>query len=178
MGSVSDSSSFGLQATDGDIVLEDSSEPIQSIRDSEKNTVMPSPGINEQPRFICRLTEKETYYFFESQHITHHQEVKEQKSDKQNKKVLKAAYQNCPNNFEQEPSELHSDIDKQEDMMFSDHGIETKLSNTSALRFSAAKIPPRWHQSSASTHVVPTSTDQNVKGQKVYSGQYSHLKRW
>ncbi|KAG2351946.1 hypothetical protein BDR07DRAFT_1494786 [Suillus spraguei] len=95
----------------------------------------------------CQPTEKETYCF------------KEQKLDKQKKKALKAAYQNHPDGFEQEPSELHSDIDRQEDMMFSDHSIETKLSNTSALKFSAAKIPPR------------------TKG-TMYSGQHSHLRRW
>jgi hypothetical protein len=53
----------------------------------------------------------------ESQHVTHRQENKEKKLEKQKKKALKAAYQAEPDDFEQEPSELHSDIDREEETM-------------------------------------------------------------
>jgi hypothetical protein len=53
----------------------------------------------------------------ESQYVTHRQENKEKKLEKQKKKALKAAYQAEPNNFKQELSELHSDIDKEEETM-------------------------------------------------------------
>ncbi|KAG2355976.1 hypothetical protein BDR07DRAFT_1492505 [Suillus spraguei] len=99
---------------------------------------------------------------FESQHVVHHQEIKEKQAEKQKKKVLKAAYQGQPDVFEQEPSELLSDIDRQEDMMFSDHTIDTKLSNANVLTSSTGKIPSRWRNPS-----MPTTTNWNAKGPKV-----------
>jgi hypothetical protein len=53
----------------------------------------------------------------ESQHVTHCQENKEKKLEKQKKKALKAAYQAEPDDFEQEPSKLHSNIDREEETM-------------------------------------------------------------
>ncbi|KAG2140336.1 hypothetical protein BD769DRAFT_1662881 [Suillus cothurnatus] len=43
-------------------------------------------------------------------------------------KALKAAYQAEPDDFEQELSELHSDIDREEETMFSDRNMPSKLS--------------------------------------------------
>jgi hypothetical protein len=53
----------------------------------------------------------------ESQHVAHRQEIKEKKSEKRKKKALKVTYQDHPDMFEREPLELHSDIDREEDMM-------------------------------------------------------------
>ncbi|KAG1886053.1 hypothetical protein F4604DRAFT_1675734 [Suillus subluteus] len=99
---------------------------------------------------------------FESQHVVHCQKIKEKWSEKQKKKALKAAYQGQPDIFEQEPSELLSNIDRQEDTMFFDHSIETKLSNANVLTFSTGKIPPRWHNQN-----TPITANQNAKGPNV-----------
>ncbi|KAG1831932.1 hypothetical protein DFJ58DRAFT_736512 [Suillus subalutaceus] len=53
--------------------------------------------------------------------------------------VLKMAYQNDPDHFEKEPSVLLSDIDKEEDTMFSDHSVQTKLSKPKLLTFSTGE---------------------------------------
>jgi uncharacterized protein YbcI len=53
----------------------------------------------------------------ESQQVVHCQEIKETRTAKQKKKALKAAYQGHPDVFEKEPSELLSDMDRQEDTM-------------------------------------------------------------
>ncbi|KAG2359926.1 hypothetical protein BDR07DRAFT_1378340 [Suillus spraguei] len=62
-------------------------------------------------------TEKENYCVSESQHITYCQETKEKKIEKQKKKALRATYNADPDGFEEEPSELHSDIDREEENM-------------------------------------------------------------
>ncbi|KAG1829051.1 hypothetical protein DFJ58DRAFT_848828 [Suillus subalutaceus] len=67
------------------------------------------------------------------------------------KRALKATYQDNPDIFEKEPSELLSDADRDEDTMFSDHILQTKLSNTKILAFSMGKIPPASHTTSGST---------------------------
>ncbi|KAG1829731.1 hypothetical protein F4604DRAFT_1947399 [Suillus subluteus] len=102
--------------------------------------------------------EKENYRVSESQHVTHRQENKEKKIEKQKKKALKAAYQADPDDFKQEPSELHSDIDREEETMFSDCDMLSKLSQpkSKVLTFSAGKIPPTLHNASA-THKVTTT---------------------
>lgn len=53
----------------------------------------------------------------EFQHVTHRQETKEKKIEKLKKKALRAAYDADPDGFEEEPSELHSDIDREEENM-------------------------------------------------------------
>jgi hypothetical protein len=53
----------------------------------------------------------------ESQHVTHRHEDKEKKLEKRCKKELRAAYRANPEVFEQEPSALHSDVDREEDTM-------------------------------------------------------------
>jgi hypothetical protein len=53
----------------------------------------------------------------ESQHVTYRQETKEKKIEKQKKKALRAAYDADPDGFEEEPSELRSDIDRAEENM-------------------------------------------------------------
>lgn len=104
----------------------------------------------------------------ESQHVVHRQEIKETRTAKQKKKTLKAAYQGHPDVFEKEPSELLSDMDRQEDTMFSDHSVDTRLSNTNSLTFSTGKIPPRLRNPSIhktngpkAPHNVDESTDDN-----------------
>jgi hypothetical protein len=54
----------------------------------------------------------------ESQHVTQRHEDKEKELEKRRKKELRAAYyQANPDVFEQEPSALHSDADRDEDTM-------------------------------------------------------------
>ncbi|KAG1879070.1 hypothetical protein F4604DRAFT_1923220 [Suillus subluteus] len=128
-------------------------------------------GQEQQP------TERENY-FFKSQYVACHQEIKENKSGKQKKKALKVTYQDHPDIFKQEPSELHSDIDMEEDMMFSNHSIETKLSNVNVLIFSQGKIPPRWrHTDSSTCHSLhqSTTTVWKVKGLKATPSRNTHL---
>ncbi|KAG1813044.1 hypothetical protein EV424DRAFT_1349160 [Suillus variegatus] len=108
-----------------------------------------------------RPTEKENYCVSEFQHVTHHQETKEKKIEKLKKKALRAAYNADPNSFEEEPSELHSDIDREEENMFSDCNMPSKLSRSKlkVLTFSAGKIPPVSRNTSAmhkATTTAPT----------------------
>ncbi|KAG1883341.1 hypothetical protein F4604DRAFT_1677680 [Suillus subluteus] len=107
------------------------------------------------------LTEKENYCVSESQHVTHRQENKEKKIEKQKKKALKAAYQADPDDFEQEPSKLHSDIDREEETMFSDRNMPSKLSQPKpkVLTFSAGKIPLMLHNASATRKATTTDCD-------------------
>ncbi|KAG1718289.1 hypothetical protein EDB19DRAFT_1920916 [Suillus lakei] len=70
-----------------------------------------------------------------------HKEL-EAKIEKRKLKLLHAAYQNKPEEFNDEPAELLSDIDRDEENMFSDHYVPTKVSKPQALTFSAIKTPP------------------------------------
>ncbi|KAG1801495.1 uncharacterized protein HD556DRAFT_1438520 [Suillus plorans] len=127
-----------------------------------KQQVRTASGQERQP------TEKENYHLSESQHVVHRQEIKETRTAKQKKKALKVAYQGHPDVFEKEPSELLSDMDRQEDTMFSDHSVDTRLSNTDSLTFSTGKIPLRLRNPSIPTtkgpkapHNVDESTDDD-----------------
>ncbi|KAG0700883.1 hypothetical protein DFH29DRAFT_876262 [Suillus ampliporus] len=91
--------------------------------------------------------------------VMHCQEDKEKKSEKWKKKVLKATYQADPNVFEQEPAELHSDVDREEDTMFSHQTMQTKLSNARALTFSTGKIPPASCNASAAAPLSDSGND-------------------
>ena len=66
---------------------------------------------------LCRVLLTRNTTVTESQNIIHHQARKENRLEKQKKKALKATYQNNPKVFEKEPSELLSDVDKEEDTM-------------------------------------------------------------
>ncbi|KAG1888853.1 hypothetical protein F4604DRAFT_1915917 [Suillus subluteus] len=66
----------------------------------------------------------------------------ETKMEKRKLKVLCAAYQKNPAEFDDEPAELHSDIDRDEENMFSDRLVPTKVSKPQALAYSASKTPP------------------------------------
>ncbi|KAG1793159.1 uncharacterized protein HD556DRAFT_1443909 [Suillus plorans] len=79
------------------------------------------------------------------------------------KQVLKTAYQENPKVFDMEPVELHSDADGEEDAMFSDHSVQTKLSKV--LTFNAGKIPMASHTISGSAR-RPTTTHQDTEAQK------------
>ncbi|KAG1734203.1 uncharacterized protein EDB91DRAFT_1084113 [Suillus paluster] len=107
----------------------------------------------------------------ESQHIIRQQIGKEQKLEKQKKRVLKSAYQVNPEVFETEPLELHSDADREEENMFSDHSVQTKLSNAKVLTFSAGKIPIASCTISGSAR-RPT-THQDAKCQKALADDAS-----
>ncbi|KAG1889975.1 hypothetical protein F4604DRAFT_1673484 [Suillus subluteus] len=87
----------------------------------------------------------------EMQNTVRRQATKEKRLEKQKKRALKATYQDNPDVFEREPSELLSDTDRDEDTMFSDHALQMKLSNTKVLAFSAGKIPLALCTTSGST---------------------------
>ncbi|KAG1867724.1 hypothetical protein F4604DRAFT_1927518 [Suillus subluteus] len=85
---------------------------------ASKNTKQPAqPPVHTTSGRQRQPTEKENYCVSETQHVTHRQENKEKKVEKQKKKALKAAYQADPDDFEQELSELHSNIDREEETM-------------------------------------------------------------
>ncbi|KAG1897033.1 uncharacterized protein F5891DRAFT_983042 [Suillus fuscotomentosus] len=106
-----------------------------------------------------RPTEKENYRVSESQHVTYRQETKEKKIEKQKKKALRAAYDADPDGFEEEPSELRSDMDRAEENMFSDCDMVSKLSRSKSkvLTFSAGKIPPVSRNASAMCKATTTA---------------------
>ncbi|KAG1848490.1 hypothetical protein DFJ58DRAFT_889957 [Suillus subalutaceus] len=93
--------------------------------------------------------------------VVHHQARKQDKLETRQKKVLKTAYQNDPDRFKKEPSVLLSDIDKEEDTMFSDHSVQTKLSKPKLLTFSTGKIPK-----ASRTTTPTTSAHKSTKGPK------------
>jgi hypothetical protein len=53
----------------------------------------------------------------ETQNTVRRQATKDKKQEKQKKRALKKTYQENPDNFEKEPSVLHSDSDWDEDTM-------------------------------------------------------------
>jgi hypothetical protein len=53
----------------------------------------------------------------ETRNMAHRQATKEKRLEKQKKRVLKVTYQDNPDVFEREPSELLSDADRDEDTM-------------------------------------------------------------
>ncbi|KAG2029793.1 hypothetical protein BDR03DRAFT_1017946 [Suillus americanus] len=97
----------------------------------------------------CRPTEKETY------------------------RILKA--RGHPKIFDSEPAGLLSDVDRDEDSMFSDCCVTTRLSDQQALTFSMRKTPPtvlarkptskiRTKPKKASTTVVTSYNDSDSEG--------------
>ncbi|KAG1739154.1 uncharacterized protein EDB91DRAFT_1082486 [Suillus paluster] len=62
--------------------------------------------------------------------------------EKHQLKVLHAAYKKKPEEFNIEPAELLSDINMEEENMFSDHCVPTKVSKSQVLMFSTSKTPP------------------------------------
>ncbi|KAG2132880.1 uncharacterized protein EDB93DRAFT_1255101 [Suillus bovinus] len=119
---------------------------------------------------------QENYRVSETQSTVHHQATKEKKAEKQKKRALKATYQENPDDFENEPLELHSDTDRDEDTMFSDHALQTKLSsNTKVLAFSMGKMPPVSHITSGNARQlkVPTLDSNNTNDVEESSGDDS-----
>ncbi|KAG0704167.1 hypothetical protein DFH29DRAFT_997875 [Suillus ampliporus] len=151
--------------------------PPRKPTSKQAKTSVPSPPHSKQPLVRTtrgrpqRPTEKENYQgkslllrcdasltfstVSEMQNTVCHQATKEKRLEKQKKRALKATYQDNPDVFEKEPSELLSDSDRDEDTMarlFSDHALQMKLSNTKVLEFSAGKIPPASRTTSGSSH--------------------------
>ncbi|KAG1882621.1 hypothetical protein F4604DRAFT_1678142 [Suillus subluteus] len=89
-----------------------------------------------------RPTERETYRFSKTHEGEDHHKGLETKMEKCKLKVLRAAYQKNPAEFDDEPAELHSDIDRDEENMFLDRLVPTKVSKPQALAYSASKTPP------------------------------------
>ncbi|KAG1747496.1 hypothetical protein EDD22DRAFT_958240 [Suillus occidentalis] len=91
--------------------------------------------------------------------LPHCQENKEKKVEKQKKKALKAAYKADPDGFKQEPSELHSDIDREEEYIIVTCHPSCSYSKSKVLTFSAGKIPPVLHNASATRKATTTDSD-------------------
>ncbi|KAG1779239.1 hypothetical protein EV702DRAFT_1195213 [Suillus placidus] len=88
------------------------------------------------------------------------------KKEKRKLKVLRTAYQKNPEEFNDEPTELLSDVDRDEENMFSDHVVPTKVSTSPALTFTAGRIPPvvlapksvsNVHHGLSKTHKAPAT---------------------
>ncbi|KAG1779093.1 hypothetical protein EV702DRAFT_1195608 [Suillus placidus] len=88
------------------------------------------------------------------------------KKEKRKLKVLRTAYQKNPEEFNDEPTELLSDVDRDEENMFSDHVVPTKVSTSPALTFTAGRIPPvvlapksvsNVHHGLGKTHKAPAT---------------------
>ncbi|KIK80298.1 hypothetical protein PAXRUDRAFT_159019, partial [Paxillus rubicundulus Ve08.2h10] len=68
----------------------------------------------------CHPTKKENYHWDVIEGTVQHQQGKEMRNDRQAHKALRSAYQNNPDEFDsEEPEELFSDIDLEEDTMVS-----------------------------------------------------------
>ncbi|KAG1846302.1 hypothetical protein C8R48DRAFT_779533 [Suillus tomentosus] len=93
--------------------------------------------------------------------MAHRQATKEKRLEKQKKRALKVTYQDNSDVFEREPSELLSDTDRDEDTMFSDHALQTKLSNTKVLAFCSGKIPLTSRITSGSAHKLKAPAINN-----------------
>ncbi|KAG1876866.1 hypothetical protein C8R48DRAFT_768440 [Suillus tomentosus] len=83
--------------------------------------------------------------------------------DQPKKKPIETTYQENPKVFDMEPAELHSDTDREEDTMFPDHSMQTKL--LKVLTFCAGKIPIASHAISGSAHRL-TTTHWDIEAQK------------
>ncbi|KAG2127610.1 uncharacterized protein EDB93DRAFT_1256932 [Suillus bovinus] len=86
-------------------------------------------------------TERETYRFSKSHQGEDQHKDLQAKMEKHKLKALCAAYQKNPEEFNAEPTELHSDIDRDEENIFLDHSVCTKVSMPHALTFSVSKTP-------------------------------------
>ncbi|KAG0696692.1 hypothetical protein DFH29DRAFT_1082778 [Suillus ampliporus] len=132
--------------------------PRKATSKPKKTSVLSSPQVSETQSTVRR------------------QATKEKKAEKQKKRALKATYQENPDDFENEPSELHSDTDHDEDTMFSDHALQTKLSsNTKVLAFSMGKMPPVSHITSGNARQLkaPTLDSDNTNDDEESSGDDS-----
>ncbi|KAG1796663.1 uncharacterized protein HD556DRAFT_1441342 [Suillus plorans] len=113
----------------------------------------------------------------ETQNIVRRQATKEKRLEKQKTRALKVTYQDNPDVFEREPSELLSDTDRDEDTMFLDHALQTKLSNTKVLAFCVGKIPPKLHAASNSARKLKDDTSDE-SGDDSESKNQSQPKAW
>ncbi|KAF9245632.1 hypothetical protein BU15DRAFT_70703 [Melanogaster broomeanus] len=91
-----------------------------------------------------RPTEKENYCLEEIESATRRQQDKVTRNERQALKALRTAFQNNPDGFDKEPEALHSDANSEEDTMFTDRDVTTKLTSSKkkTLMFSARKVPP------------------------------------
>ncbi|KAG2111753.1 hypothetical protein DEU56DRAFT_985303 [Suillus clintonianus] len=140
--------------------------PRKATSKPPKTSVLSSPQGNQPLAHTSRgrtrrPTEKENYRVSETRSTVRRQATKEKKAEKQKKRALKASYQENPDDFEIEPSELHSDADHDEDTMFLDHALQTKLSNTKVLSFSMGKIPPASRITSGSARQLKAPIDSD-----------------
>ncbi|KAG2084118.1 uncharacterized protein F5147DRAFT_798195 [Suillus discolor] len=114
-----------------------------------------------------RPTEKENYRISEVQHVEQRHEQKKQRTNQRTVKALRTVFKHHPEVFDNEPAELHSDADVEEDTMFTDRNVHSKLS------FSTGKIPPTLTPVSRHTSSARKSLSNSlVKG---YKGSSSSL---
>ncbi|KAG1797625.1 hypothetical protein EV424DRAFT_1352723 [Suillus variegatus] len=89
---------------------------------------------------------------------------KKQRTDQRTVKALRTVFKHHPEVFDNEPAELHSDADVEEDTMFTDRNVHSKLS------FSTGKIPPTLTPVSRNTSSARKSLSNSlVKGYKCSS---------
>ncbi|KAG1897451.1 uncharacterized protein F5891DRAFT_982634 [Suillus fuscotomentosus] len=114
-------------------------------------------------------TEKETYRREERQ------KALEMKMKKHDLKALRTTYRTHPEVFDSKPAGLLSDADMDEDNMFSDRSVPTRLPNQQALTYSMSKTPPtvlarnptskiHTKPQKASTTVVSLHNDSDSEG--------------
>ncbi|KAG1896502.1 uncharacterized protein F5891DRAFT_1175230 [Suillus fuscotomentosus] len=103
------------------------------------------------------------------------QKALEMKMKKRDLKALCTTYQTHPEVFDSEPAGLLSDADMDEDNMFSDRSVPTRLPNQQALTYSMSKTPPtvlaqkptskiHTKPQKASTTVVSLHNDSDSEG--------------
>ncbi|KAG1775839.1 hypothetical protein EV702DRAFT_1233191 [Suillus placidus] len=104
-----------------------------------------------------RPTEREIYRFSKNCQGEDRQKKEQMKKEKRKLKVLRTAYQKNPEEFNDEPTELLSDVDRDEENM---------VSTSRALTFTAGRIPPvvlapksvsNVHHGLGKTHKAPAT---------------------
>ncbi|KAG1774494.1 hypothetical protein EV702DRAFT_1280597 [Suillus placidus] len=113
-----------------------------------------------------RPTERENYRLSKNRQGEDCHKKEQMKKEKRKLKVLRTAYQKNPEEFNDEPTKLLSDVDWDEENMFSDHVVPTKVSTSPALTFTAGRIPPvvlapksvsNVHHGLGKTHKAPAT---------------------
>ncbi|KAG1722535.1 uncharacterized protein EDB91DRAFT_1256002 [Suillus paluster] len=125
------------------------------------HTEMVSPAGRTASGRQRRPTKRETYRIFKARQGEEHQKAYEMKMKKCDLKALRTTYQTHPKEFDGKPAGLLSNIDRDEDSMFSDRCVPTKLSNKQALAFSMSKTPPTVLAQKPMTSTTVGTSDNN-----------------
>ncbi|KAG2134613.1 hypothetical protein BD769DRAFT_1385682 [Suillus cothurnatus] len=106
-----------------------------------------------------RPTEKETYRISKSRQGPDRKIALQAKVEKHNLKALRTKYQMNPDAFDDEPTELLSEIDRDEDTMFSHRSVPLK---PPALSYSTSKTPPTILGPKKTSKVITNSKKGSV----------------